>query len=307
MKREMIWILGMLSALVLATCVLPLSAPTVPVATATSLSFTDMDSSLGMIGGTALIGRAADESNLTDYTLYWGFAKRIVLVGDSIRMGWGKFLADYMPIDEIDQFASVNQNPSGAILTNINEWILSFHPDVVVMNAGLHELDIDQATYQSNLASIFTQIESSGAHIVYVSTTPVNEAITGSLMSNANIEKLNLWARAVVDSFGDIIWSDIYSFIASDGHPQKLVDGIHYDDGFSPLIAREISKSVQRIAPDRPPLLNALGTVEKSGSDLTIDIPMHTKIPAGATHLMVFASNFTGEAETSISIPLVDR
>jgi hypothetical protein len=285
-----------------------LTPPDVPIATATSLAFEDTDPNPGEVSGTIKIGKAADESNLAHYAVYWGFAKTVVLVGDSIRMGYGRFVKDYLQIDTVLQFATVNQNPSSAILSGINEWILSLHPDIVVLNAGLHELDTDQATYQSNLSSIFSQIEGTGAKIVYVATTPLNETITGrGTFTNDNVKKVNRWAREVVDGFGDIVWDDLYAFVESAGQPQKQNDGIHYTDGFSPLIAREVASSIQRAAPERRPMQNAIATLAKRGTDLTYSFPAATQIPNGATHLMVFASNLQGEARIARSILLVDK
>lgn len=44
----------------------------VPIHTATSLTLTDTDNDLGELGGTVTIVKSADESDVTDYVLYWG-------------------------------------------------------------------------------------------------------------------------------------------------------------------------------------------------------------------------------------------
>ena len=44
-----------------------------------SISFTDTDPSPGELGGTIVIGRAADETNVTHYAVYWGSSDQTVL------------------------------------------------------------------------------------------------------------------------------------------------------------------------------------------------------------------------------------
>jgi hypothetical protein len=59
------------------------SGNTAPTYTASSITFFDGDSDTGQISGTLSIGKATDETNITDYVLYWGSNSTTKLAGQA--------------------------------------------------------------------------------------------------------------------------------------------------------------------------------------------------------------------------------
>ena len=113
--------------------------------------------------------------------------KDVVLIGDSIRMAYQRYVQR-----ELDGFARVwgpeeNGGTSRNVLDHLDEWVLSRDPDVVYVNAGIHDVtrDADSQTprvkledYSENVREVLTSIqERTRARIIWATTTPVSERL----------------------------------------------------------------------------------------------------------------------------------
>ena len=110
--------------------------------------------------------------------------RKILIVGDSISMG-------YMPAvaAELADVAEVVHNPgnggdSSNVITGIDEWIADARPHAVTLNCGLHDIKREKDTrlcqvpldfYKMILPVIIGKIRSAGCRAVWVNTTPVIE------------------------------------------------------------------------------------------------------------------------------------
>ena len=107
----------------------------------------------------------------------------VVLVGDSIRMGYAPFVAERLK--GVAEVVSPEENggDSGNVLKHLDEWVITRTPAVVYFNAGLHDLKTDPKTgarqvgldqYRKNLAEIVRRLErETSAALVFATTTPV--------------------------------------------------------------------------------------------------------------------------------------
>ena len=67
---------------------------------------------------------------------------KVVLVGDSIRMGYAPLVAKRLDGKAIVVSAKPNGEDSSNVLRNLDEWVIKEHPDIVHINAGLHDLKL---------------------------------------------------------------------------------------------------------------------------------------------------------------------
>jgi hypothetical protein len=65
---------------------------------------------------------------------------RIVLSGDSIRLGYGPRVAERLSGKAIVISPSENGGDIANVLAHLDEWVLRQKPDVVHLNCGLHDL-----------------------------------------------------------------------------------------------------------------------------------------------------------------------
>src|SRR5262245_48119623 len=106
---------------------------------------------------------------------------KVVLIGDSIRMGYASLVAKQLEGKATVISSAVNAEDSGNVLKHLDEWVISEQPDVVHINAGLHDLkrtgpayQVPLANYQSNLKSILQAIRTrTKAKIVFATSTPI--------------------------------------------------------------------------------------------------------------------------------------
>src|SRR5689334_5500403 len=79
---------------------------------------------------------------------------KIILIGDSIRMGYAPLVAKRLEGKAVVVSHKDNGGDSANVLKNLEEWVLREKPDIVHLNAGLHDLKLDKTkkTYQVELA-----------------------------------------------------------------------------------------------------------------------------------------------------------
>src|SRR5215831_20077284 len=65
---------------------------------------------------------------------------RIVLVGDSIRLGYAPRVAARLEGKAVVVSPPENGGDSANVLAHLDEWVLREKPDVVYLNCGLHDL-----------------------------------------------------------------------------------------------------------------------------------------------------------------------
>jgi len=184
-----------------------------------------------------------------------GVKPKIILIGDSIRMG-------YQPtvIEQLSAIADVsgpeeNGGTSENILVHMDEWIISQSPDIVHINCGLHDIknpfdasaiDIPIDRYETNVRTILGRLkDESGAQIVWATTTPVNEqrhrAHKDFLRFNADVSACNEAAKKLAVEFGARV-NDLHSTVTEAG-PDKILleDGVHYSEEGYALLGKTVA------------------------------------------------------------------
>lgn len=109
---------------------------------------------------------------------------KVVLIGDSIRMGYEPFVREGLAgVAEVLGPAE-NCAASGDVLARLDEWALARGADVVHVNCGLHDIRRERGAhgpatplgeYRANVEAILRRLAGSGARVVWATTTPVIE------------------------------------------------------------------------------------------------------------------------------------
>jgi isoamyl acetate esterase len=189
--------------------------------------------------------------------------KQLILIGDSIRMGYQKYV-----IHELNGIAEVwapteNGGNSANILKHLDAWVISRKPDILHINCGLHDLRKDFETgtpaipleqYEANLREFLGRIQrETDTAVVWATTTPVNEAWhherKGFDRLEADVLAYNEVAVSVAQELGIPI-NDLFQVISDAGRDRLLTpDGVHFSDEGSALLGRAVAAYVK-------PLLN---------------------------------------------------
>jgi len=117
--------------------------------------------------------------------------KKVILIGDSIRMGYESTVRE-----ELSSVASIwtpsdNGATSDNVAAHLSEWAISRDADLIHVNCGLHDIKVEfgQDTrrvpierYAENVRYILTRLtDETDATIVWATCTPVDEASHNAL------------------------------------------------------------------------------------------------------------------------------
>jgi lysophospholipase L1-like esterase len=185
----------------------------------------------------------------------------VILVGDSIRMG-------YQTVARIDLHGAAelwapeqNGGTSTSVLHHLYEWVISRTPDVVHINAGLHDIKrpfgstqwaVPLPRYQHNVETILRRlIEETDATVIWAMTTPVNHdwhhVVKGFDRFEADVVTCNRAAAEVAAELG-VRTNDLFSAVMDAGRDRLLrEDGVHFTDEGSELLGHRVAGAIRRV------------------------------------------------------------
>jgi dienelactone hydrolase/lysophospholipase L1-like esterase len=195
---------------------------------------------------------------------------RVVLIGDSIRLGYAPGVATRLEGKALVISPTENGGDSANVLAHLDEWIIRHKPDVVHLNCGLHDLkrsrtdghhQVELDRYSENLRRIVARIRArTDAALVFADTTPIldeRHARRGADFdrTQADVRRYNTAAVAVMRELGvpvhDLHW------VVEQGGPETMLgpDGTHYTPAGSDRLAEAVADCALRqvtIRRDRP-------------------------------------------------------
>jgi lysophospholipase L1-like esterase len=190
---------------------------------------------------------------------------KVVLIGDSIRIGYAPLVAKRLDGNAIVVSPKPNGEDSGNVLKNLDEWVINEKPDVVHINAGLHDLKLKDKSYQvpvaeyeKNLKAILERIQKgTKAKIIFATSTPILDTLhaqrkAGFDRFEADVQKYNIAAMKVMTRAGVPI-DDLHKLV-EDGGKETLIgeDGTHYTPAGYEMLAAAVTDSILRSLEGRP-------------------------------------------------------
>jgi dienelactone hydrolase/lysophospholipase L1-like esterase len=186
---------------------------------------------------------------------------RVVLIGDSIRMGYAPKVAERLSGKAVVISSPENGGDSANVLAHLDEWVLRQKPDVVHLNCGLHDLkrakadgthQVELDRYVDNLRKIAARIrEGTGAALVFADTTPILDDRHARRRADferteADVRKYNASAIAIMGELGVPV-HDLHWVVEQGGSDTMLgPDGTHYTDVGSARLAEAVADCVLR-------------------------------------------------------------
>ncbi len=202
------------------------------------------------------------------YSFKMNERKKIIMIGDSISLGYGpelkQMLADKFVYStkntnadagNLDFPAGPNAGDSRMVLNYLQTLKADkkIHADLMLLNCGLHDIKTDRKTgkvvidskqYALNLDTIFRLLRKLKQPIVWVNTTPVNDSIhnsknVGFFRYNVDVIRYNQIADSICGSH-KITVIDLYSF-CSKFPVTAYADHVHYKPEYAKLQAAYIA------------------------------------------------------------------
>jgi lysophospholipase L1-like esterase len=185
--------------------------------------------------------------------------KNVILIGDSIRMGYQPIVQQALR-GQVEVWApKKNGGTSANVLAHLEEWVLSRSPDIVHLNCGLHDLKTEFGgdttavpldAYKKNLQAIFGQItRQTTAILIWASTTPVNEKWHHQNKPfdrfEADVRAYNDAAAQVAARYGVQI-DDLFQVVMNAGRDDHLgQDGVHFTPKGYALLGQSVADVIR--------------------------------------------------------------
>jgi dienelactone hydrolase/lysophospholipase L1-like esterase len=186
---------------------------------------------------------------------------KVVLIGDSIRLGYAPLVAKRLAGQAVVVSPAANGGDSGNVLAHLDEWVLRERPDVVHFNCGLHDLKRDRksgqyqvshADYAVNLRRIVERLrKETSAAVVFATTTPIHDerhTRRGATFDRReeDVRRYNAAALEIIRSAG-IVVHDLHALVEQAGPETWLgADGTHFTDAANERLAEAVAECVLR-------------------------------------------------------------
>ena len=186
---------------------------------------------------------------------------RVALIGDSIRMGYAPLVARRLAGRVVIISPEPNGEDSSNVLRHLEEWVLREKPDVIHLNAGLHDLKKAKGTgafqvgiddYERNLREIVRRIRAeTGAALVFASTTPIHDerhSRRGADFNRheADVRRYNDKALQVMRELVVPV-NDLHWIVEKAGPAETLAsDGVHYTPAGYERLAEAVADCILR-------------------------------------------------------------
>ncbi len=187
--------------------------------------------------------------------------RTVVLVGDSIRMGYEETVRSQLAGLANVWAPEENGGTSENVLAHLDQWILSRHADVVHINCGLHDIRkefgqdaaaVPLGAYTENVRCILMWLRAeTEATVVWASSTPINQD-----WHNANkpfgrfesdVAAYNTAAVEIARELG-IVVNDLFSVVSSTGRDELLMDdGVHFKPESYALLGESVADCLKEV------------------------------------------------------------
>jgi lysophospholipase L1-like esterase len=190
---------------------------------------------------------------------------KVVLIGDSIRMGYAPFVIEAFKGKATVISNKANGGDSARVLANLDDWAISEQPDVVHFNCGLHDLKVSRKTqqpqipfdqYESNLKKIVERLQKeTKAKLIFATTTPIVDSRHAKRKGEfdrreADVLRYNEVAEKVMKD-ANVEINDLHALVVKEGSEKMLrSDGTHYEVANSRKLAKQVTDAVTKRLPE---------------------------------------------------------
>ncbi len=189
---------------------------------------------------------------------------RILIIGDSISIGYFKPLQKLLEGKAVVEHNAGNAADTANGLANLDKWLGDTRWDVIHFNHGLHDLKyvdeqgrntavekgrqkipIDQ--YEKNLDELVRRLKKTGAKLIFATTTPVPDGTGFRVKGDA--QKYNVAAERVMKKHRVMI-DDLYSYSLPRLGEIQSPQNVHFTEAGSELLAEQVANSILKALDD---------------------------------------------------------
>jgi hypothetical protein len=177
---------------------------------------------------------------------------RVLLIGDSVSRGYT------LPVRQaLAGFANVhrapeNCGPAANGLKKLEIWLAPGRWDLIHFNFGIHDRATKAADYEQRLEQLLKRLKSSGAKILWASTTPIPpDTKDGPAATQAILEK-NLLAARVMEKHGVAI-NDLHRAVLPLLAEFQNAKDVHFNSAGYEFLGQQVATGIRAALGNRPP------------------------------------------------------
>ncbi|MDZ4861416.1 MAG: SGNH/GDSL hydrolase family protein [Candidatus Hydrogenedentes bacterium] len=188
----------------------------------------------------------------------------VLIIGDSISIGYMKPLEELLAGKANAVHNPGNATHSGNGLAKLDAWLGDTKWDVIHFNHGLHDLKYVDANgknistkenghiqvpldqYKKNMEAIVVRLKTTGAKLIFATTTPYPDKPSGPLRETADVERYNAAALEIMKRH-EVAIDDLCSFALPRLAEIQLPNNVHFTPEGSKILAQEIAKHIEAV------------------------------------------------------------
>lgn len=185
---------------------------------------------------------------LAPLTVYAQDRPKVLLIGDSISMGYGPYatkrLKDVADVHKIPENGAHTRNG----LAKLDQWLGKTPWAVIHFNWGLHDLveggkavPIDE--YKENMEKLVTRLGKTGAVLIFATTTPVPPK-NARKRTDADVVLYNMAAAEIARKHGARI-NDLYAAAKPRLEEWQQKDDVHFRPAGSEALGEEVAAAIR--------------------------------------------------------------
>jgi acyl-CoA thioesterase-1 len=179
---------------------------------------------------------------------------RVLLIGDSISIGYTlptrKLLEGKANVHRIP----ANGGPTKNGIANLKKWLGDGKWDVIHFNWGIHDLkfmpdgkrQVEAADYEANLRSLVAILKTTGAKLIWASTTPIPEGELNPQRKFGQVPEYNAIAAKVMTENG-VTLNDLNAWMTPRFEELHKPKDLHYTEAGSEHLARKVAEAITQV------------------------------------------------------------
>jgi lysophospholipase L1-like esterase len=178
---------------------------------------------------------------------------RVLIIGDSISVGYTLPLRKLLAGEANLLRIPANGGTSGNGVFNMDSWLGKQKWDVIHFNFGLHDLkrlsdgepQVPLALYERYLRLFVTRLKSTGAKLIWATTTPVPDGPVSPPRKPEDVAAYNAAALRVMKGNG-IAVDDLYAFALPRLKEIQMPVNVHFTPAGSDALAKQVAASIRK-------------------------------------------------------------
>lgn len=207
---------------------------------------------LASLTGWALAQAPKDPKPATDGIKDTPGLPRVLIIGDSISIGYTQPVRDLLKDKANVHRIPVNGGPTKNGMANIDKWLGTEKWDVIHFNWGIHDLkympdekrQVEPADYEANLRALVAKMKATGAKLIWATTTPIPDGELNPPRRFGKVPEYNAIAQKVMSENGVAI-DDLNAAITPQVAKLQNPKDVHFSAAGSKFLAEEVAKSIE--------------------------------------------------------------